>query len=184
MCFHWYMLWLTGNFKFYLSQSTLKVKLTPEKQLVCMQTSLLYHTRNFNFRKVKWNITHFQTPEKHWLARCAILPAANLRCAIEKAVSASMGMLWLTGNFNVYIYLSLSTFRAILSSVLSKNKVVSAHAPVHAIDATKEWCTARNLMHNNLNYFNIEINQPSSQKKIFRLIYYKGTGGTMVSLVY
>ena len=35
MCFHGYMLWLTGNFKVYLSQSTLKAKLLPVKKFAC-----------------------------------------------------------------------------------------------------------------------------------------------------
>ena len=123
---------------------------TYSRETVCMQNILVYHTRNYNFRK-----------------------ATNETLLTLNNTWALIGKMYHQGNLQSY-----------LSSVLSKNKVVSAHAPVHAIDATKEWCTTRNLMHNNLNYFNIEINQPSSQKKIFRLIYYKGTGGTMVSLVY
>lgn len=44
-------------------------------------------------------------------------------------------------------------------------QVVSANAPVHTSDATREWYKIRNLMHNNVISFNIEINHRSGREK-------------------
>lgn len=75
-----------------------------------MQTIVVSHTRNCKIRKAT-NETLLTTPEKQGLTRCAILSAANLWCASEKAFGASMGMLWLTGNSNACLHISQTTLK-------------------------------------------------------------------------
>ena len=55
------------------------------------------------------------------------------------------------------------TFNAKFSAE-KKCQVVSAHAPFHTSDVTREWYTIRNLMHHNPISFNMELNHRSGRK--------------------